>query len=229
MIEMFIEFLFNLGTIGGDYNMGVAPFLVPMLISGGLSLGSNLFAGAQNAKKGREMDRIIKARSNDLTGWYKNNYYKDFMETDTALSTLSNLKSQMRDSLKNLSGNAVKRGATTESNVASRGELMKQYARAINQLAGYGTQYQRGIRQDYLQNMSYLDQLRLNRLQGGQQSISNMAGNMTGSLSNLASIYAMGGMGGGAGGGADGANLGYTGGVSYNKGWQSDALKRLGY
>ena len=229
MIEMFLEFLFNLGTIGGDYNMGVNPLLVPMLISGGLSLGSNLFAGAQNAKKGREMDRIIKERSNDLTGWYKNNYYKDFMETDTALSTLSNLKSQMGDSLKNLSGNAVKRGATTESNVASRGELMKQYARAINQLAGYGTQYQRGIRQDYMQNMSYLDQLRLNRLQGGQQSMSNMAGNMTGSLSNLASIYAMGGMGGGAGGGADGANLGYTGGVSYNKGWQSAALKRLGY
>jgi hypothetical protein len=228
MIEMFLEFLFNLGTIGGDYNMG-NPLLVPMLISGGLSLASNLFAGAQNAKKGREMDRIIKARSDDLTGWYKNNYYKDFMETDTALSTLSNLKSQMGDSLKNLSGNAVKRGATTESNVASRGELMKQYARAINQLAGYGTQYKRGIRQDYMQNMSYLDQLRLNRLQGGQQSISNMAGNMTGSLSNLASIYAMGGMGGGAGGGADGANLGYTGGVSYNKGWQSDALKRLGY
>jgi len=228
MIEMFLEFLFNLGTIGGDYNMG-NPLLLPMLISGGLSLASNLFAGAQNAKKGREMDRIIKARSDDFTGWYKNNYYKDFMETDTALSTLSNLKSQMGDSLKNLSGNAVKRGATTESNVASRGELMKQYARAINQLAGYGTQYKRGIRQDYMQNMSYLDQLRLNRLQGGQQSISNMAGNMTGSLSNLASIYAMGGMGGGAGGGADGANLGYTGGVSYNKGWQSDALKRLGY
>lgn len=180
MIEMFIEFLFNLGTIGGDYNMG-NPLLLPMLISGGLSLASNLFAGAQNAKKGREMDRIIKARSDDLTGWYKNNYYKDFMETDTALSTLSNLKSQMGDSLKNLSGNAVKRGATTESNVASRGELMKQYARAINQLAGYGTQYKRGIRQDYMQNMSYLDQLRLNRLQGGQQSISNMAGNMTGS------------------------------------------------
>ena len=188
-MEYLLEFLNTLiFGVSGNVIQAEPSLLLPLLF-GGLSLAGNAFTGIKAAQQGDKMNKFINNRSNELTGWFKNNYYKDFMESDTALSALSGLRSQMSDSLKNMSGNAVKSGSTTEKNVAGRGELMSRYAQAISQLMGYGTNYKRGIHQDYMRSMSGLDALKLGQMQQNQQSWSNVGSNFTNSLSSLGSLF----------------------------------------
>lgn len=155
-----------------------------------LSLASSIYGQAKNAKAGKEQQKLIQQQQNDLSAWYKNNYYKDFLNTDIAKSVLSKLTNQFTDQANLLNNVSAKTGATYESNLAGKSALNKQYAQALANLLGMGTQYKDSIRQSYLYQQNPITNYQMNNLMNKQASWSNFGGNAVSSLANLYEAFA---------------------------------------
>lgn len=151
----------------------------------GLGLVGSMYGQYQSAKIGRENDRMLNGRMNDLSAWYKNNYYKDFLQSDLAKSILSKLTTHFTDQSNLLNNVSAKTGMTQESSVAGKGQLNKRYAEALAQLLGMGTQYKDNIQQRYDGRMDNLYAMKYANNQQKQAGWSNFGGNVTSSLGNL--------------------------------------------
>jgi hypothetical protein len=162
-----------------------------------LSLASSLYGQVRNAKAGKEQQKLIEQQQNDLSAWYKNNYYKDFLQTDVAKSVLSKLINQFTDQANLLNNVGAKTGATHETNLAGKSALNKQYAAALAELLGMGTQYKDSVRRSYLYQYNPLMNYQMGSLANKQASWANFGGNAVSSLANLYEAFAPNGSTGG--------------------------------
>lgn len=160
-----------------------------MGITSGVGLLGSLYGQYQSAKIGRKNDRMLDSRMNDLSAWYKNNYYKDFLQTDLAKSILSRFNTYFLDQSNILNNISAKTGATHEANVAGKSKLNKTYAEALAQLLGMGTQYKDNIQNRYDSRMDNLYNMKYMNNQQKQQGWSNFGSNVTSSLGNLYSAF----------------------------------------
>lgn len=116
-----------------------------MAIAAGASLAGSLFGGMKSAKARRKQRRLLEKRENEINNTFNREYYQDFLDREQSKSFLSRLREQMKDATKVADNSAIVTGATDESKIAQKAALQKNYAGAINQLAGMATQHKDNI------------------------------------------------------------------------------------
>ena len=185
-----------------------APWIAPVAM-GGISMLMNLFGGKQSAKANKEVDDLFTRRQQDLDAWMKKEKYTDIFDTDYGQSYLRNIRELLKDQSDINKQSAVRTGGTAEKSVAAGGELQKQAARAINQLAGLGMQNRQNVDQRYQYLNQMLANQKLGNLQNKTQNWVNFLGNTNSALGNLITAWGMGGFGGDNKGGGQGYGIGY--------------------
>lgn len=185
--------LASLGAAGAA-TAGTGGLALPLIALGG-SLGMNIFGQSQSARANNKYMDFIQGRINDLDTWYKKKYNTPFIQTDAAQSVLSRLTEQMTDETEKLDNNAVRTGQTAESKVAAKGELQKNYGRALSDLVGQGTAYKDRIQNQYMMRLSDLLNQKGSALQGKSQNWSNFSGNVGDMSSSLLQAYGAGAFG----------------------------------
>lgn len=158
------------------------PLLIPGIIAGVSALagvGSSLAAGGAASSA----ERQLRERREADERRYLHESNTDFLDTETAKSTLSVLRKNNKKQLEAADNNAVKQGISEEAQVALAGRLNEGYADSASRLAGFGTQYQQQIKENYLRrvgstdDMIYNSQLRKADALGGLiDSIGGLAG-----------------------------------------------------
>lgn len=126
--------------------------MIPLIL-GGLSAASGIASliGQGNATRQLEQRR----KTEELQ--YLHDKNTDFLDTDTAKSTLATLRKQNQKQFEATNNDAVKQGMSEESRVALAGKQNENYADAASRLAGFGTQYQQQVRDSSRRRLDSLD------------------------------------------------------------------------
>ena len=133
-------------------------WIIPLLtlaISGattGISMG-------KQAKAGREARNAQNSILNDqrsLADEYNAERSKSFLDTQSGMSGVKNLKDQYKNFIKSSNNNLISGGGTNEAQVATKGAANNQYNSAINSLSGLGTQYKMGLGDRYSQMLQQI-------------------------------------------------------------------------
>jgi len=122
-------------------------------IAGLAAQGFGMLKKNQADKELQAKQEGINSRMNDLTNWYQGEASKDFLDTDSAQSTLGNIREQYDKALDTGNNNAAKGGLTAEAKVAQQGTLQEKYNDALRNLSGYGTQYKQSLNRDYANSL----------------------------------------------------------------------------
>lgn len=137
-------------------------FLIPLLtlaISGattGVAMGKQAKAG----REARNAQNMILNDQRSLADEYNAERSKGYLDTQSGMSGVKNLKDQYKNFIKSSNNNLISGGGTNEAQVASKGAANTQYNSALNSLSGLGTQYKMGLGDRYSQM--------LQQIQGGQ-------------------------------------------------------------
>lgn len=118
-------------------------------IAAAIALGGSLFGGIMSAGKRRRQRRLLKKRERQLENTFNTEYYTDYLEREQSKSFLSKLREGMKDATKVADNSAVVTGATQESQIAKKSALQKNYASAVNHLAGMASQHKDNVRNWY--------------------------------------------------------------------------------
>lgn len=175
------------------------------LITTALSLGAQAFGASQSAKANNKADSYLQSRINSLEGDYASDYYKNFLDTEAARSTMNRLQSQYAEMAKNIKGSSAA-GSTAEAEIAEKDNIQKRYADAVSNLAGMGTQYKDNLRARYQANKANLQNQQFGLLQQKAQKWDNFGQNVGNAAGGIMSAFGMGAFGGGNDMGSIGAN-----------------------
>lgn len=165
------------------------PLIVP-LIGMAASAGISAYGQSQSAKANEQVNNYLQSRINTLTNKYNNDYYKDFMDSEVARSTMSRLGSEYKEMAKNITSSAAA-GTTAEAEIAQKDNLQKRFGEAMNNLAGMGTEYKLNLKQQYDNNMMNLEGQKMSLLQQQAQKWNNLGQNAAGAANGLWSAYSM--------------------------------------
>lgn len=161
----------------------------------GASLLGGLFGGIGARKQARKAEKQLQQRKTDLNNWYNQKNNTDYLDTDSARSTLALLRRQNKRQMEALNNNAVKAGTSDEAKVAAAGRLNDSYADATSRIAGMGTQYKDNLRRDYMNRMDSLDNALFSTQMQKGQAMSDMIGTTSQAVGGLLSAYGLGGTG----------------------------------
>lgn len=131
--------------------------MIGLIIGAAVSiLGSAVssIASAESARKAADQQR---ARRDEAERRYLHEVNKDFLDTETAKSTLSAIRKQNDKQIEALGNNAIKAGASDEAKIAAASRANETYADAASRIAGYGTQYKQNIEDRYLARLDQFD------------------------------------------------------------------------
>ncbi len=199
-----------------------------MAIAAGVSLASSIFGGIKSAQARKKQRRLLRKRENQLNNTFNREYYQDFLDREQSKSFLSQLRERMKDATKVADNSAVVTGATNEAKIAQKSALQKNYAGAVNQLAGMATQHKDNILNWYENAKSGIYGQKQAMIDHSAQQWANFMNNAT----NAAASF--GGMAAGGGGGTriTGASKGITnavnqGGIGITKPFQTDGAFQL--
>lgn len=109
------------------------------------SLAGSIWGGIKSAKARRKQRELLEKREKEINNVFNREYYQDFLEREQSKSFLAQLRERMKDATKVAGNSAVVTGATDEAKIAQKSALQKNYAGAINQLAGMATQHKDNI------------------------------------------------------------------------------------
>ncbi len=114
--------------------------MIPLMaIAAGASLAGSIFGGIKSAQARKKQKRLLQQRENQLNNTFNREYYQDFLDREQSKSFLSQLRERMKEANKVADNSAVVTGATNEAKLAQKSALQKNYASAVNQLAGMAT------------------------------------------------------------------------------------------
>lgn len=158
------------------------------LVSIGASLLGQGFSMYQASKQQKEMEGRIKQREKDLTSMFEQEYYQDVLETPYAKSALNKLNEAVEEGEKRDANTAAIMGSSDEAVTANKGERFKGVTSAVKDLAMYGDQRRRSLKEQYMRDKAGIDSQKNAINQGKIQSYHNLTNNLwnaTGSLINL--------------------------------------------
>ena len=165
------------------------------VISVAASLAMNAIAKKKSADERRKLEGLYKERQMDIDSLFNEQYYTDFMDTDVAKSTVSELQSQMDKAAGASENVAAATGQTAEGEVATKGMLQEKYTEALNKLAGYGTMYKDSQMNRYQQQLADLFGGKVGLAEGRIDDWRNFASNMSSASGNAAAAWGTGGGG----------------------------------
>ena len=113
--------------------------MIPLLIGTGVSLVGSLVGGISASKKAKEAEKMLKKEQAVLDDWYAKQLNTDYLDTDSAKSTLAHIESRNKKNEQALTNSMIKGGATAEERVASASALNKNYADAMSGMAATDT------------------------------------------------------------------------------------------
>lgn len=145
----------------------------------GLSALSSVFGSLASAQANKRIDRQLARRQSELDTWYNKEYNINYLDTEEARSVVQLLNRQREEGMKKVDQGNVIRGASDERRVATAEELNENIADSLTRLAGYGTQYKQGIRREYQQRKSGLEELEFLNLQNKSAQRANFMNNVT--------------------------------------------------
>lgn len=162
------------------------------IISGAVSLFSGIAnsIAAGNAAKKAEAD--LKDRRDKAERQYLHEYNTDYLDTASAKSTLAQLRRQKEKQMEALQNDAVKQGTSEEGKVAMAGRLNDSYADATSRLAGFGTQYQQQIKDNYLRRLDTLDNALYNSQLGKADALSGVSASIGAAANSAMEAYGQG-------------------------------------
>lgn len=168
------------------------PLLIPLLTAG-VGLAGQAFGQYQSSKAGKEKRAYNEDLMNENKAWWKGEYYRDPLEQTQNKSFLNTIQNQYTDALKQSRSNAVKRGATPESQVAMGGALSAKYADAVNKLVSGATQYRMNVDRMYKQQKQGLEANKRKFWEEEQQSWGNFGNNVAQAGAGVLNAYGQGG------------------------------------
>jgi hypothetical protein len=140
-------------------------------------------------KPGEEMKKVenmSQQQLGDLTSWYNQNYYKDYMDSAEARSSMSNLTEQVKKVLMGYDNQAVASGSTEESRLAAKTGVQSSMGDAMTRLAGLGTQRKAAMRGDYMNYSGLLSNQLANVYRDKAQGYLTQQSNLFNSVGDLA-------------------------------------------
>ena len=122
------------------------------LLDGLIGVFTGLHGGRKAAQAQTQLDNAQKGvidSTKGLSNWYNQQSNTDYLDTAAAKSGLANVRDQYKKTLAQGNSNMAAGGATTESKVALKTGLQKDYNGTVSRLVGYGTQYQNAMKRAY--------------------------------------------------------------------------------
>lgn len=154
------------------------------------ALGS-LFSGISARNQARKAEKQLEQRKAELQSEYAQEKNTDYLDTETARSTLALLRRQNKRAQEALNNNAVKSGASDEAKVAAAARQNENYANAVSQIAGMGTQYKQRLKENYQQRLDSLDNALYSTQMSKAQATSDMIGGITNAVGGMLTAYGL--------------------------------------
>lgn len=152
-------------------------------------LGS-IAGGISTRRQLNKIQKGLEEKKDALTKEYTQEKNTNFLDTDTASATLALLRRQNQQQTEAMNNNAVKAGASDEAKVATAAGLNRNYADAVSQIAGMGTQYKQNLKNNYQAQVNAVDDSIQNIQLQKVQASSDMINNIASKAGNLGSILA---------------------------------------
>lgn len=130
--------------------------IIPAIIAGVGALAGGINSIISGNKAARA-ERQLQERRDQEKRRYLHEMNTDFLDTETAQSTLATLRKKNSKQVDAANTDAVKQGLSEEAQVAMAGKLNEGYADAASRLAGFGTQYKQQLTDSYLRRSDSLD------------------------------------------------------------------------
>lgn len=150
--------------------------MIGAAIGAGVSALGTLFSGLSARRQARKAERQLEQRKEALDKEYAHDKNTNYLDTESARSTLALLRRQNQRQQEALNNNAVKSGASDEAKVAAAGRLNESYADAVSQIAGMGTEYKQRLKENYQSRSDALDDALLNVKLQKAQATNDMIG-----------------------------------------------------
>lgn len=123
------------------------------LILAGAGLATNIVSKWQAGRQANKAERAIEANWKEGKSFYDREYNKDFLDTSVAKSVSNRIKANARTQGEAANNAAARGGATADQATAQKAQVQKTSNDAIAKVAGMGTQYKAGLRNDYMRNL----------------------------------------------------------------------------
>ncbi len=168
--------------------------MIGLIGTAAAAIGS-LVSGIKARNQARKAEQQLQERRDALQKEYAQENNTDYLDTETARSTLALLRRQNKRAQEALSNNAVKSGASEEANVAAAARQNENYANAVSRIAGMGTQYKQRLKENYQQRLDSLDNSIHNTQLNKAQATSDMIGGITNAVGGMMTASGLGGGG----------------------------------
>jgi hypothetical protein len=146
----------SIGAFGGP----IAPITTAIGAAAGALIGgtAGFFAGKKKAKIQNDKQNLLGQRTKENQNFYDTEYNKDILDTAQGKALQTGLENSVKDSNVQASGTAAITGLSDEARIAQKAGMEKQIAGAYTNLAANGQSYKQGIRNNYLNQQTPLDQ-----------------------------------------------------------------------
>lgn len=163
---------------------------VTAIVAGANLLGS-LYSGYHSAKANRENRRSIETRESEMQGLFDQNRHGNVFNQADAQSALTRTREGLKDILKADRNNAMRTGATAESQAASKGKVAGMYTDATSQILQTGQARKDMLGGRYAQMLNNLQDTKLNFDLQDAQKWPQLMQNIAGFSGNLADVLTM--------------------------------------
>lgn len=167
------------------------PFpLIPIAMA--VSALTSIIGGVSANNKRRQAERQLSDRQRKLDEWYRDEMNTSYLDRADSRAMLKRIREYNADTMKALSTNAIKAGATDEAKVAAASRLNRNYSGAVAQIAGLGAQHKDAVTRQYRAEKAGLENTRYAAKLGEMDGVQNMVSGLGNAAGTLTMIYGMG-------------------------------------
>ncbi|MFI3314755.1 MAG: hypothetical protein R3Y04_03725 [Rikenellaceae bacterium] len=162
--------------------------MVLSLIGTALSLGSSIYGGIKSAQSANAQSDYLDNQQRTLDYWYQKEMSEDYLDSDIAKSTISQLDKQNEKLQDAMIGNSVKNNSTAEEKVALASALNSNYADSISKLSVIGENQKDKAESYYLNQSNSISDSQLRNLSQQTAAASQIGSIASSGIGNTLSI-----------------------------------------
>lgn len=153
------------------------------IIAGAANLLGSAIGGISAIKQAKKQEAILDEREDEIEDWYKQEINTDILDTSSSKSVLAQQRKQNDQQMSKMSNNAIRRGLTSEAQVAMASNINENYADAMTKIAASGDERANSLRSTYSSEMSRIADMR-SQLSSAKSSAIGAFANNLGSVTN---------------------------------------------
>ncbi len=148
------------------------------IIGGVTSAVSGIASGIAGRKAARKNARILDAAEDRAQDWYDQEYYSDFTQRSDAQAALNQARKILDERYNRTQGSAAVTGATDESVAQQKAADNQVISDVTSNIAERADAYKEQVRANYENQMSAIDQARINNNNRTAQNVATAAGGL---------------------------------------------------